>query len=227
MKFVDPTGMENVIYIIDLQQGDNKAIDVEKLRENVNAIFKNRGLETRMEFLPEGVDADNFDPNKLDATDSYVVLGSNEQIENFAKNKDENLYNSIKSEGFTGGANNPEVSVNGGYMNGLGKGIAIDAQGAKDFAKDKKMNPIYFSSLAVLHGAGHNAGFNHSTYDPYSSAQPRYGQNAYNCAIMSSGWTINKNGTKINYIDKFLNSLYIEKMKQQFGTNKSSVNYKQ
>lgn len=107
-----------------------------------------------------------------------------------------------------------------------GKGIAIDVQGAKDFADKIKMNPLYFASLAVVHGAGHNAGFNHSTQDPYSVAPSRYGQNKNNCAIMCSGWTVENNGTKIDYMDKSLNSLYIERMKQVFGVNKSSVNYK-
>ncbi len=226
VKYVDPTGCENVIYIIDLQQGKNKAIDTERLRNNVNAILQNRGLETRMEFLPEGVTADNFDPNKLDATDSYVVIGSYKQIKKFAEKKDENLLKAIKQENFTGRANNPEVSVNGGYMcKTPGKGIAIDAQGAKDFAKSKKMNLIYFASLSVLHGAGHNAGFNHSAANPYYESPSRYGQDMKNCAIMATGSIVDRNGIKIKYMDKSLNSLYIERMKKLFGTKKSSVNY--
>ena len=227
VKYVDPTGCENVIYIIDLQQGKNKAIDTERLRNNVNAILQNRGLETRMEFLPEGVTADNFDPNKLDATDSYVVLGSYEQIKKFAEKKDEHLLNAMKQENFTGGANNPEVSVNGRFNCVTPeRGIAIDAQGAKDFAKSKKMNPIYFASLAVLHGAGHNAGFNHSAADPYYESPSRYGQDMENCAIMASGKIVDINGINVNYMEKSRNSLYIKRMKQLFGTKKSSVNYK-
>ena len=105
-----------------------------------------------------------------------------------------------------------------------GKGIAIDAQGAKDFANSKKMEPLYFASLAVLHGAGHNAGFNHSQVE--NVGQPRYGQKLENCAIMCNGSTINNYGTKIEYMDRSHNSLYIERMKQLFGTKKSSVNYK-
>ena len=217
---IDPDGREDVIYLVDLQ-GKNKLIDPEKLISKVNEHFEKLGLNTRMALAPDGK---NFDPSKIDKTDSYAVLGSFENITNFVKNKDDAFYQLMQSEGFTGGAYNPEVSQNGGFNKPLGQGIAIDAKGVADRANMMKVDVMDYAALTVLHGAGHNATFNHS-----DEANSRYGQLPDNCAIMTSGNTVetwSRKGEFGRFLNPTRNGTYRDIMKEKFGNKPAKVNYK-
>ncbi len=104
VKLVDPDGMENIIYIVDLQ-GKDVSIDVNKLVKEINKRFKELGLETRAMLAPDGV---NFDPEFMDKTDSYVVIGNVFDVKDFISEKSD----SKTISGWKGGTYNPEKSEN-------------------------------------------------------------------------------------------------------------------
>lgn len=80
------------------------------------------------------------------------------------------------------------------------------------------------AALAILHGAGHNAGFNHS--DDIRSSR-RFSQNSENAAIMISGTGLA--GQKSRGLDYIMNpnqnEKYIERIQTVFGTKKAQSNY--
>ena len=215
IKLVDPNGEENIIYIVNLQKDKQPSIDVNKLIKEANQRFENLGLETRVMLAPDGR---NFDPQYMDKTDSYAVIGSAFEVKNFisAKSGSETI-NSWK-----GGTSNPERSENN-YTK-KGNYIAIDASGLKSAAYNLGFDKFEMAALTILHGAGHNAGFNHSDDISWSR---RFDQNTDNASIMSSGnWLKYEKNKGLNYImSPERNSKYVERMKSVFGTNKAHSNY--
>ena len=212
--FVDPNGEENVIYLVNLQ-GKDQAINPNKLIAKVNAQFEKMGLNTRMMLAPDGA---NFNPDKMDKTDSYVALGSAKAVKDFVKNKDMASYNdAIKY--FTGGADNPEESTN--EMGQKTRAIGMDPSGIKTRANLLGVDMYDFAALAVLHGAGHNANLNHS-----DELGARDGQTGSNAKIMNSGRSLQNNPGKFyQYLNPANNSKYISIMKQYFGTKPAVSNY--
>ena len=214
VKLVDPDGCENVIYIVNLQKG-KASIDVTKLINEANNRFENLGLETRVMLATDGA---NFNPKYIDKTDSYAVIGSAFDVKNFisAKNGSETI-NTWK-----GGTSNPEKSENNNTKKG--NYIAIDASGLESAASNLGFDKTEMAALTILHGAGHNAGFNHS--DDLQS-QRRFGQTSDNAAIMIGGTMLSHQKNKgLDYImSPESNSKYVERMKSVFGTNKASNNY--
>ena len=214
LKLIDPDGKENVIYVVNLQ-GKNGNIDVDKLVENINIRLKDLGLETRAQLAPDGV---NFNPKFMDKTDSYVAIGSVDDVKNFISNNSQKQYQSF--DNWLGGTSNPERSSN--YYHRKGDIVAIDANAiagaAAYFNKDKDD----MSTFLVLHGLGHNAGFNHS-----GETGERFEQSLTNAAIMVGGqsqsWIRNRSFDFI--MGKYNNSRYVSRIKEVFGNNKSQSNY--
>ncbi len=214
VKLVDPNGEENIIYIVNLQK--NKAsIDVNKLINEANQRFENLGLETRVMLAPDG---SNFDPQYMDKTDSYAVIGSAFDVKNFISAKS----GSKTIDSWKGGTSNPERAENN-YTK-KGNYIAIDASGLKSVANNLGFDKFEMAALTILHGAGHNAGFNHSDDSDWHL---RFGQNPDNASIMISGPMLDYQKNKgLNYImNPERNSKYVERMKSVFGTNKAHSNY--
>ncbi|MBO7488663.1 MAG: RHS repeat-associated core domain-containing protein, partial [Bacteroidales bacterium] len=214
IKLVDPDGEENIIYIVNLQK-DKASIDVNKLINEANQRFENLGLETRVMLAPDGA---NFDPQYMDKTDSYAVIGSAFDVKKFISEKS----GSETIDSWKGGTSNPERAENN-YTK-KGNYIAIDASGLRSVANNLGFDKIEMAALTILHGVGHNAGFNHS--DNLQS-QRRFNQTEENAAIMISGSKLAMQKSKgLNYImNSKHNSKYIERMKTVFGTNKAQSNY--
>ena len=214
LKLVDPDGMENVIYVVNLQ-GKDAHVDVNKVINEVNKHFEDLGLETRAMLAPDGA---NFDPKYMDKTDSYAVIGNVFDVKDFISTKS----NSETIISWKGGTNNPERSENNNTLKG--NYIAIDAQGVTSLANNLDFDKNEMSVLSILHGAGHNAGFNHSDENPWSK---RFGQNSENAAIMIGGSGLKDRKSKgLNYImNPNHNTKYTERMRSVFGTKKAQSNY--
>ena len=212
VKLVDPNGEENIIYIVNLQR-NKVSIDVNKLINEANQRFENLGLETRVMLAPDGA---NFDPQYMDKTDSYAVIGSAFDVKNFisAKSRSETI------DSWEGGTSNPERAENN-YTK-KGNYIAIDTFGLKSVANNLGFDKVEMAALTILHGAGHNAGLNHSDEIP-----KRFDQNSENAAIMISGSGLKGIKNKgLNYImNPNQNTKYTERMQTVFGTKKAHSNY--
>ena len=214
VKLVDPNGEENIIYVVNLQ-GKDASVDVNKLISEVNTRFEDLGLETRAMLAPDG---EYFNPKYMDKTDSYAVIGSVFDVKDFISNKSE----SKTISGWSGGTYNPERSENNNSRKG--NYIAVDASGVNSIANVLGFDKTEMAALTILHGAGHNAGFNHSD-DIKSSC--RFGQDKANAAIMISAPCLagQRNRSLDHIMNPEHNSKYAERMRTVFGTNKARSNY--
>ena len=214
INLVDPDGEENVIYIVNIQ-GKNSSIDINKLITEVNNRFEKLGLETRAMLAPDGK---SFNPEYMDKTDSYAVIGNFFDVKDFISTKDD----SKAITGWNGGTYNPERSENNNTRKG--NYIAVDASGLSSIANLLGFDKTEMAALTILHGAGHNAGFNHS--DDIISSR-RFGQDKENAAIMLSGPALK--GQRDNGLDNIMhpdhNKKYIERMQTVFGSKKAHSNY--
>ena len=214
VKLVDPDGQENIIYVVNLQ-GRNGAVNVNNIIEESNNRFRELGLETRVMMAPDGVD---FNPKYMDKTDSYVLIGETGSIKEFVKNNSPNQYKNFSN--WLGGTDNPEKSVN----NRTRKGdiICIDANALESAAARLNTDSKTMGAFLIMHGAGHNAGMNHSNELPRDE-----GQSDLTAAIMMSGnaksWFSNRSANIA--MNKDMNSFYIEKMRTMFGNKKATSNY--
>ncbi len=212
MKFIDPDGRDNVIFLVNLQK-DNK-VDVNSLINKTNKQFEKLGLNTRMVLAPDGSD---FNPGYMDDTDSYVALGSVNDVKDFIKSNDASIYNEFFKDWL--GGNNTEKASNriGQKTNAIG----IDANALPDVARTFGTTTENMGAFLVLHGAVHNANLNHSDENALSW---RSGQTAFNSAIMFSGNTVRSWG--LNYcLSKDNNSGYINAINNFFGGRPASNNY--
>ncbi|HON21085.1 MAG TPA: RHS repeat-associated core domain-containing protein, partial [Bacteroidales bacterium] len=218
LKYVDPTGEDNVIYLVNLQKGD-KIIDPKELITQANQYFKDLGLKTRVALAPK-----NFDPAKMDKTDSYAAISNDgKQAAAWINKNDPNANKyQIKFDGFGFSGNEPERSSNTFGPGTVGQktdAIALDAQSISFWAGKLGVSTTEYAALSILHGAGHNVNFNHSAGEPYFA---RHGEDPYNCGIMVSGnYLLNNKANYNELISKDRNSTYINVMKKDnyFGNN--------
>ncbi len=214
IKIVDPDGRDNVIYIVNLQ-GRKASVDVNKIIKETNTRFEALGLETRAMLAPDGA---NFNPKYMDKTDSYALFGDAKSIKEFVKNNAPDQYGLYSR--WLGGTLNPEKSEN----NRIRKGdvIGIDITALESAAARINIEVPTMAAFLILHGAGHNAGMNHSNELPRDNKQDQF-----NAAIMMSGGAESwfKNRSIDSVLDKNNNGYYIERMKASFGNNKSTRNY--
>ncbi len=70
--FIDPTGMENVIYLVNA--GDLTKNELKNTEKMINKFFTALGLETRAVVFNETKNGP-LDENKLDNTDNWAVIG--------------------------------------------------------------------------------------------------------------------------------------------------------
>ena len=167
-----------------------------------------------MELAPGGRD---FDPQYMDNTDSYAVLGSADDVKGFIKSKDQYAYDKHFKD-WTGGYDNPERSTNS--RGEVTKAIGIDANNLGKTSKAFGVSNETMGAFLVLHGAGHNAYLNHSDED-----HSRYPQTMGNAAIMGSGSYMY--GKDINnFMKKGVNSHYNDAMKAYFGNNPARATYR-
>ena len=224
--YVDETGEDNTIYLVALpgNKGALDKIDVNKVAEEANNIYKGMGLNTRVVVYESN---DPFDPAHLDPTDSYAVLGSVSDVKAAFKQYGD------EAADYWGGGTHPENSSNDGF--GVkAKGIALDVDAmqltADKFDATSKENAAGF---LIVHGSGHNAGANH-TYGARKFEGEMLTIN--NAAVMTEGKKIASLTTGKGQNDNFsgglsdftrtdFNSLFIQIIKSRFGDNQSEDNY--
>ena len=149
--------MENIIYLVGVQGASKN--EMEKIRDEANKIFKDLGLETRVEIFKDS--ADKFDENKIDDTDGVAVFGYKSEVVKFAKEKlksitSDEFRNTDLSERFEKGQSTPEYSQNGGRM------IALDAgQSLTEWSNRVSESREKAAGFNIVHGAGHSAGMGH------------------------------------------------------------------
>ena len=241
VKLVDPDGRENTIYLVNLQEEDK--IGIQRYIDNVNDKFDKLGLNTRMTLAPDG---QNFDPGRMDDTDSYAVLGSVDKVRSFISERcSEEFFNSHFGD-WNGGKDNPERSSavyppqhNGkfGYAKKTNV-IGLDADAiSKAYSTYGSKDAVSFATYLTLHAAGHNASIRH----PDSKDGPSEVKYS-NGMIMISG-----NGAYDEILSKHIksvddlcdwiyydpirnkiwdNSKYVEIMRSHFGTKPAKANYK-
>ena len=160
--YVDPKGMDNIIYLLALE-GSEKYANANKVAKQANENFSSLGLKTTVRVIS---DVSKFDPEKLDKTDGVAVLGSSkDQVSSYIN---DNL-SSITSESFRNEtlvdwqntSNNPEVSENNTGSTG-GNVIAINGADLKATGKAfMEPNNNSVGGYLITHGAGHLSGVNH------------------------------------------------------------------
>jgi len=172
ISFVDPDGKENVIYLVVLPsaKSDLANLDFQKIADKANERLSALGLKTEVRVFDSGQYGD-FDARKIDATDSFVLLRSVDEIKSTVSNSD----GTAPREGFSraygasigwmGGKNHPEESAGGSYrlsetslnVDRLGQGVLIDSKGIEGFSEQLGVNLEDGLVVTMLHGAAHNA----------------------------------------------------------------------
>lgn len=243
VKFVDPDGRENAIYVIDLQDKNREdKIDIHKTINMANLYFENLGLNTRL----YEVSSEDFNPSMMNKTDSYVVVGSYDEKQKYQgrnpmkkaldflkKHMDTNELNYSFKDWYGGGLNSERTSMIGGKQTSE---MAIDGSGAYQYAKkDLKVEPESYAAFIILHGAGHNAGYSHvlSTNIPNRPLGT-----LYDAVIMADGvkyidgWLRRRDVTLQKLISPkgfqfydggriYNNDAYVKAIEKRYGINKS------
>ncbi|MET0637064.1 MAG: RHS repeat-associated core domain-containing protein [Chitinophagaceae bacterium] len=73
LKFVDPTGMDNVIYLTAADNSLSKK-ELRKIRNNANEGFRSLGISTRVKIFKGDFTKDSY--SNLDITDAVAVIGN-------------------------------------------------------------------------------------------------------------------------------------------------------
>ena len=240
VKMVDPDGRENTIYLVNLQEEDK--IGIQRYIDNVNDKFDKLGLNTRMTLAPDG---QNFDPGRMDNTDSYAVLGSVDKVRSFISERCSEKFFNDQFGNWYGGSENPERSSavyppqnNGkfGYVNKTNE-IALDADAiSKAYSKYGSKDAVSFATYLTLHAAGHNASIRHPDSNngesevKYSNGMIMIsGNGAYDEFLTGHIKSVDNLCDWIYYdpIRKKVwdNSKYIEIMRSHFGTKPAKANY--
>ncbi|MEQ1625144.1 MAG: RHS repeat-associated core domain-containing protein [Sediminibacterium sp.] len=163
MIFVDPTGRDNVIYldVVDRSISLSKAKQMAKL---ATQNFRDMGLKTTVKVFK----GKNLDISKIDNTDAVAIIG-----------KTKNVYKEVKrfessGQNLAGGIDvakqmkDNKFGAKGGTTDGIvpevssGKIIAISTEALAAFAIDTKIKHDDMGALTINHGAGHDAGLDHS-----------------------------------------------------------------
>lgn len=218
--FVDPTGMDNTIYLIVAGDMDKK--DAQAAADMANKILEELGVETRVTVYDSEANGD-FDAANLDKTDNWAVIGTDrgaiiETASNIDSEWTDHLEDGTKP---WSSRDNPETSNKG--RSGDKKGILIDHK--NNLNKNVNgISAIEGSAWSLMHGAGHSA---KKIYDQKSSSG-EYGHT--NSGIMQGGndmaGDVNRNG-KGSVTHPSNNQIYIQAIQERYGTNKSTDNYQQ
>ena len=249
--FVDPDGNDNVIYLVALPKSESKFTkeDVQAIADKANESFEAMGLKTTVIVR----DAEGFDANNLDATDSYALLGSGrpsfDSDDNFVQSE---LLSKVESMDETcnwqGGSSaigkgldkgDFDVSANLNYGGGA-RGILINTDITGQLTGDiKAESDIETAAFLIIHGAGHNAGINHTGERPFPDQNGVY-PSGDNSKVMTDGsgtTTQVKQNSESNdsngdgkvdvkdFKNAKSNQLYKKIMETRFGTRAATDNY--
>ena len=207
MLFVDPTGMDNMIYLIIA--GDFDQDLAQAIIDQANAAFEELGLETRISLYDSEAYGD-FDASNLDETDNWAVIGTDrDAVANEATRINEAWGNYIESgsKPWSKSSNNPEKANRN--IQGDGRGIVVDHD-------DNLLpnNKTKGSAYLVVHAAGHS-----------SERVKRKGDHLNEGVMQDGNGLIRDVYNGVNVTDPANNSLFIQGMKERYGTSKAKDNY--
>jgi RHS repeat-associated protein len=219
LLFVDPTGKDNIIYLILAGDFDKKT--AQTVANQANAIFKEMGLETRVQVYDSEKNGD-FKSENLDDTDNWAVIGNDRKaIVETANAINPDWVSGYLEDGTKpwSGNDNPETANQ--TKKGDGRGILIDhknniSKAVKSVSKEEG------SGLVLVHGAGHSAKriINNKTLGG------EYGHTDTGIMQDGNGLVNDLNrGGRSKVVDKKQNETYIRAMMERYGTNKATDNY--
>jgi len=211
MVFVDPDGLENIIYLIYTDNDDKGREEIEGIINQVNSIFEEYGLETRLQMFSS---EDKFDRNLLDDTDSVFLIGEEESVK--AYDRENNI---------TGNWGSNKEGARGWRTSDQGYTPEVTRQGENraSYATSKEKGDRLI--LFILHGLGHQS----KEILPYDDHV--YGKQNYP-NIMNAGIDIfaylRSDGAKASDIyspDRQGNVHWKSRMLRNFGNKKAVDNY--
>lgn len=211
MVFVDPDGLENIIYLIYTNKNDEGREEIERIINQVNSIFEEYNIETRLLMFSS---EDRFDRSLLDDTDSVVLVGEEESIK--AYDRENNITGNwgANKEGYRGWKTsdknyNPEVTRQG------------ENRATYVTSKEKGDRLILF----ILHGLGHQSR-DVLPYDDHVYGKQNYPN------IMNSGIDIfaylrsdEAKASDIYSSNRSGNAHWKSRMLRNFGNKKAVDNY--
>ncbi|HYC83577.1 MAG TPA: RHS repeat-associated core domain-containing protein, partial [Chryseosolibacter sp.] len=223
MLFVDPTGMDNIIYILVADGMDKEK--AQQIVKTTNAILEKLGLSTRAQIF----EGDNFDDSNLDKTDNWVVIGEDrkkidEKVQSITTIRAADDVTTVLAD-FTADwaaqndPSNPEISD----RHDMAKGVAVDHKTGNVGTHPTNSNPDPYSgtALSILHGAGHSAA---------SFMKAELDNDGHTASgVMSNGNNLIKafrSGGVDGIIDQE-NSAYINAMNARYGTKSPRDNYQE
>jgi RHS repeat-associated protein len=160
IKYIDPNGMDNVLYILTLAGVD--ATLVNQAIEKANGYFRQMNLNT----LVTRANVD-FDISKVGSTDGMVLVGQTiNQTTDFAPKLVSETNNVLKEmKGWADSDKNPEITDRGSiYLNRGGELSLVAADGIKEYAKENTLTNVDALALVFIHSAGHQALYRHSDF---------------------------------------------------------------
>jgi len=203
LKFIDPTGWENMIYFV--VAGNVNRNQVKAIVNRTNEVLKSNAINAEAKF------SSKLNLSKLDPTDKIVIIGESKKTvsnyvgKNLSKVSDGTLDN--WKQGDRNGVN-PERSENP-KPNGGNKLIGLDM---KDMEKATEQsyskNIIDNSTFTVMHGLGHNAGFGHDEAMFMNSEGFGGSENKFSVNSMLSG-TSSQKEARNDYVTK-VNEMFTE-----------------
>ncbi len=222
--YVDPDGQENVIYlVIALDKNGKPSIDketAEKIVAEANKIYEKLGVATRVTLTSN----EPFNPRYMDKTDAVAVVGqTKEQVVNYIdKYISKTFASRLKDKNFIKSENNPEISQNDfdydGNKNKGGNIIAVGADATKSFYKnDLPKNDIFKIAFTVVHGSGHNSGYDHDFGIMRDGNEIYWSKLPIDLEQLTSD--------KINNMENKQNEDLINAIKKRFGTKVPMANY--
>lgn len=232
--YVDQNGEDNTIYLVALKSGKShfSTQDIQSIADKANKIYEDMGLNTRVVVFESN---DPFDPAHLDPSDSYALIGSVSELGEAVKG--DSFSQKIKDAAANIGSNADESANDG-------KGILISTTGNSRFAKTTGESEESTAAFLIVHGGGHNIGFNHTSADvnPHQKLKKEGDPNftSENSIIMATGDKIEASTSGIggvvppiqgtsklsDYTGKNRNSIFIAKMRRSFfGNNQQKDNY--
>ncbi|PZR04058.1 MAG: hypothetical protein DI539_25820, partial [Flavobacterium psychrophilum] len=225
LLFIDPTGKENIIYLITDEANLSRAISVAKF---ANAFYQGLQLNTTVVVVLETKDL-KFDPSNMDANDNWAVIGTNrKKIAERAKElTTENKYYH-ELDDWISESGEPEVSASNGEVD-KNRGIVIDYNDGFS-----KTYPDVAAAITLMHGAAHSSSEIEKTKGLERLLSGKWVENRGHTTsgISAPGnnlryavmWEI-KNGDFSVILKASVNEEFIKGTQERYGTEKAKDNY--
>ena len=206
--FVDPRGMDNVIYLYGADKSLTNS-QLNKIARAATANFAKIGLKTQVKVFKGTFDSKAY--GKLDKTDAVAVIGNRDNVVKAIDGFNPSQGRALASNGFGSNSSdvdpessqNPRHNPTGGSDDNI---IAIGTEATKTFSTETHSSFEDAAGFLIDHGAGHLSNLNHAGEDNGYDDQGNY-QNDHDVTvpagtnIMASGRTIVNGSTPLpNYV---------------------------